>query len=106
MKTYDLYGFTHNDLEGARILVERALGIRFVPHESSFIGDYYLFETAGEESFKLRSNVDPLDGEPAELDFPDIGVLLYVDGTERAKELEHRLITNIPGLRLLRREEL
>jgi hypothetical protein len=58
----------------------------------------------GEENFELRRNVDPLDGEPAEQAFPEIGVLLYVNGTERSRELEQILTTRIAGLRLLRRE--
>jgi hypothetical protein len=106
MKTYDLYGFTHDDLEAARVAVEQALGITFEPHYSFYIGDYYLFEEEGEESFELRRNVDPLDGEPAEQAFPEIGVLLYVNGTERSRELEQILSTKIAGLCLLRREWL
>lgn len=106
MKTYDLYGFRHEDLEAARRAVEQALGIRLIAHESSYIGDYYKLDTMGEESLELRRNIDPLDNEPAELEFPDIGVLLYIHGTERAKELEQMLTTKIPGLCLLRRREL
>ncbi len=104
MKTYDLYGFTHDDLEAARVAVEQALGIRLEPHESFYIGDYYRLGTVGEENFELRRNVDPLDGEPAEQAFPEIGVLLYVNGTERSGELEQILSTKIPGLRLLRQD--
>jgi hypothetical protein len=30
MKTYDLYGFDHDDLEAARVAVEQALGVQLV----------------------------------------------------------------------------
>ena len=106
MKTYDLYGFRHWDLEAARVAVEHALNIRLIPHYSSYIGDYYRLDTIGEESFELRKNIDPLDNEPAEQEFPEIGVLLYVEGTDRAEEIEHILTTKIPELRLLRRRKI
>jgi len=43
MPTYDLYGFLSCDMKQARERLEACLSIRFIPHESSFIGDYYLY---------------------------------------------------------------
>ncbi len=106
LKTYDLYSLA-SDLENARAAVENALNTRFEAHESLYMGgDYYRLDLKGAESFELRKNLDPLDGEPAELDFPEVITLLYVHGTERAEELERILTTRIPGVRLLRRKTL
>lgn len=108
METFDLYGFTHSDLEAARSAIEQALEIKLEPHESFYIGDYYLGILSDGEELELRRNVDPLDGEPAEQEFPQIDVLLYIstDRTERSKELEQLLTARIRGLRLLRRKNI
>jgi hypothetical protein len=107
MRTDDLYGFRYDDLETARAAVEHALGIRLAAHESSYFGgDYYRLGRMREEHFILRRNIDLLDNEPAELEFPKMGILLYVEGTERSRELEQILTSKIPGLLLLRRKEL
>jgi len=106
MRTDDLYGFKHDNLEAARIAVEQALGIRLVAHESLYLGgDYYRLGSMREEHFILRRNIDLLDNEPAELEFPEAGILLYVEGTKRSEELEQILTTRIAGLRLLRRKK-
>jgi hypothetical protein len=41
MKAYDLYGFKGLTLDQVRSVVEKMLDVRFVPHESSFWGEYY-----------------------------------------------------------------
>lgn len=104
MKTHDLYGFGHDDLEAARVAVEQALGIRLIAHESLHRGDYYRLGRIGEEEFVLQRNFDPFYEEVIENEFPEMHILLYVDETERSEELEQILTSKIPGLKLLRRE--
>jgi hypothetical protein len=107
MKTCDLYGFRNDDLEAAKLAVERSLGVRLAAHESLYLGgNYYRLGGLGGEHFILRRNIDLLDDEPAELEFPEIGILLYVNETEQARDLEQILTAKIEGLLLLRREEL
>jgi hypothetical protein len=107
MKTFDLYGFRKDNLEDARIAFQQALGVTMVPRDSLYLGgSYYRYASSGQENFMIRRNLDPFDGEPAELDFPDMPVLLYVNETERSRELEQILTTNIPSLVLLRRREI
>jgi hypothetical protein len=106
MKTYDLYGFDHDDLEAARVAVEQALGVQLAPHESLHRGDYYRLDTVGEENFVLQRNFDPFYEELYKSEFPEISILFYVNGTERPEELERILTARIPNLRLLRRETL
>jgi hypothetical protein len=105
MKTYDIYGFYNSDLESARKAAELSLEMKMVPHESMYIGEYYLGKV-GEEEIQIRRNWDPLDGELVEKDFPDIEILLYVNKTEQPEEVERLLTAKIPNLVLLKRKEL
>ena len=107
MKTYDLYGFSEDDLEAARLAIERSLGIRLAAHESLYLGgDYYRLGHGGEEHFVLRRNIDPFDTEPAESKFPQARILFYVNETERPEEIEMLLLKQLPNVVLLRRESI
>ncbi|HSI17469.1 MAG TPA: hypothetical protein VK980_06855 [Sphingomonas sp.] len=105
MADYDLYAVDAPTLHDALIVVRGFLPLTFCAHESSFIGDYFLADGQDDETFKIRENVDPDDGEAAEADFAGHQFLLYVDGTERGSDLRglfeaHRSVT------LLRHESL
>ena len=87
-ETVELWGFLSDDVEAAREQAERLLGVSFRLHESESIGPYYFAELEDPESeLTLRPNLDPDfdedSGDPddafAEPDFPDFGVLLYVE---------------------------
>ena len=87
-ETVELWGFLSDDVEAAREEAERLLGVTFRLHESESIGPYYFAELDEPESeLILRPNLDPDfdedSGDPddafAEPDFPDFGVLLYVE---------------------------
>jgi hypothetical protein len=107
MKTCDLYGFSNDNLELVRIEIEQALGLRLAAHESLYHGgDYYRLGSLGQEHFILQRNIDLIDNEPLESEFPEMKVLLYVNETERPEELELLLTTKVTGLQLLRRHEL
>lgn len=86
--TVELWGFLSDDVEAAREEVERLLGVRFRLYESETIGPYLFAELDQPEAdLTLRPNVDAdFDEEVddpeeacAEPDFPDFGVLLYVE---------------------------
>ncbi|ABR85694.1 hypothetical protein CSB95_6773 [Pseudomonas aeruginosa] len=40
------------------------------------------------ENFILKANLDPLDDEPVELNFPDYPILLYINATTRSSAIE------------------
>lgn len=106
MPTCDLYGLKVENLESARIMIEQALGFHLAEHESLYLGgSYYRWGNLGQEHFILQRNIDPFDNEPAELEFPEITILLYVNETERPIELEQILTAKIPNIKLLRRKE-
>lgn len=85
--TVELWGFHGDDIEAVREEVERALGVTMRLHESESIGPYFHGRLAEPEAdLTLRPNLDPdadEDTDPdealAEPDFPDHGVLLYVE---------------------------
>jgi len=84
----ELWGFLSEDVESVREQVERLLGVAFRLHESASIGPYYFAELDEPEAeLTLRPNLDAAfdedaddpDDAYAEPDFPDFGVLLYVE---------------------------
>jgi len=90
MKTYMLFGLHGADLQEARVAVEAALGIRMTLHESSYLGEYFRFDDVGfegSEHFILQKNFDDVEGEWAESAFPNYGILLYANETNRGPEI-------------------
>ena len=84
----ELWGFHTTDVEEARVLVERALGVPMTLHESDAIGPYYHVSFCSSHAdVTLRPNLDadfdPDVDDPEESleepDFPDFGTLLYVE---------------------------
>ncbi len=67
MKTYDLYGSKLSLVEAKNILQE-LLSLNFEIKNSEYKGGEYFY--AGNrlgEDFEVRQNIDPYDGEPAEI---------------------------------------
>jgi hypothetical protein len=106
--TFSLYGLETDDLEKAREGLEKGLSISFEPHDSSYLGEYYLFKGADGEQIRLRRNLDPQDGSPAEPDYKTKALLLdvsnLVEGSPRLTEVENLIRKIIPKLELLKRE--
>ncbi len=104
MKTYDLYGTSTITAEVLARFLQSLLDIPFEPRRSAFVGNYYR-ASMGEERFSAEPNADDErdEEEPLEPEFADRTVLLYVDRTERAGQLE-RMLVSIGGLALLRRD--
>src|SRR5579862_1860115 len=106
MRATDIFGFLSNDLEGVRHSLEVCLQIRFVPHESSFRGDYYLYADPNGKELLLEMNMDPEDGEPFYSDFSEYPVLLIAGYTTRLEQLAKLLHHNLKGCKLLRYNEM
>ncbi|MCB2250283.1 hypothetical protein KTQ74_00150 [Pseudomonas chlororaphis] len=102
MTAYDLYGFKGLAILEAKSEIEKKLNLCFEERESSYQGGvYYKFVSDGAESFVLKGNIDPFDGDPVEQMFSDYPVLLYVDMTLRSEEIKSLLSV---GFDLLRHE--
>lgn len=92
MAAYDLYGFKSVAILEAKSEIEEKLNFYFDERESSYQGGvYYKFINNDSETFVLKGNVDPFDGEPIEQAFSGYPVLLYVDMTLRSEEIKSLL---------------
>ena len=109
----ELYGFLSGDIEEVREQVEGALGVRFTLFESSEIGPYYFAPLcAPHAELTLRPNLDASAEEDAdeedalaEPDFPDFGVLLYVEWKTTGHSCRARVKKLEPDAQLLLVEE-
>lgn len=105
MKSFDLYGYPENELEGARAAIEHALRINLTAHSSDYWGDDYVCRR-GDEDIQLHRNLSEIEQAWTEESFCDFPVILYVNSTQRPREIEDLLICGVAGIRLLRREAL
>ena len=109
----ELYGFVTDDVEGVRGQVEAALGVTFSLHESAQIGPYYFAPFCSPHAeLTLRPNLDASADEDAdeedalaEPDFPDFGVLLYVEWKTTGHSCRARVKKLEPDAQLLLVEE-
>src|SRR5947208_1547401 len=91
-KAYDMFGIVADDLEAAREIVERLLSVRLVAHESGYRGgEYYRLSDVGREHLILQRNYDDFEREWTEPSQKDKPFLLYVNETERSREVQEAL---------------
>lgn len=102
-KTYLLFGLRSNDLHAARRIIEGALGVQMVLHESDYLGEYYCFGDVGAEHFILQKNYDDVEGEWTEPNFSNYDFLLYVNETDRGADIGAALA---PVAEMLTKQEL
>lgn len=88
MIAYDLYGTKNLSLLLAREHIEKILECLLMKEIVLIKEDYYMFGSNDSENFILKANLDPLDDEPVELNFPDYPILLYINATTRSSAIE------------------
>lgn len=107
MSYYDLYGIGAASLDDAKIMLEKLLAFTFEERDSTCHGGtYYAFGDEAGEHFMLKENRDPFEDEPAEDNFPDSKLLLYVNETTRSVGIRNALAKGGDVIKLLRHEEL
>ena len=106
MQSYDLYGFAETDLEEVHTLLTNLLKVTFQAHDSSFLGEYYLYKYPDPHYGELRLiiNRDPIDGESISSAAPIGNILLYSENIDEPLVLEALLAQHISGVRLLERK--
>jgi hypothetical protein len=88
VKTYLLFGIEGDELQAARVRLERALGIKMDLHESGYrCGEYYRLGDVGGEHFILQKNFDDVEEEWTEPACRECGLLFYANETDRAELL-------------------
>lgn len=102
-KSYDLYSIQSESLEHARSIVEHALGVALLAHESGYRGgNYYRLDNPSTENLLLQPNRIS-DDEWAEPNHEGEPFLFYVNGTIRSDELYAKL-TAVASVRRLKHE--
>lgn len=107
MSYYDLYGFSTDDIDVAKSMVEGALNIKLIAHDSDFVDGYFMLQTDEGEEIVLKENYSKEENAYREPDFNDQAVLLYIDelAESNSKAFETALLSS-GGISLLRREDL
>ena len=106
MATYILYG-SKVSLSKAKEILEELLTLQFEARESEYQGgEYFHAGCMIAESFELKRNVDPFDGDPVEMNFPEFPTLLYINESSRSEELIKSLALADRDFILLRHEDL
>ncbi|SRR6266481_969503 len=107
MAIYDLYGILSADITEAKESLEAALDVNFEARESTYQGgEYFVFGKRASENFVLKRNLDPIDGEPAEMKFPEYPILLYINDTLRSSDLQKKIDQNANKFILLKHQDL
>jgi hypothetical protein len=107
MGTADVYGFAHEDLEGARRAIENALSIRLeeTPEGNPPIGSYFVWSRGSGPWVQIRRNSGPhlrWQGDASHPWYPEYRLLVWVwgPGTESIAGCLQR---DVPGLSFLER---
>jgi len=74
------FGIDSIDLDNAASAIRRALQLEFRPHESDFNGGPYCRAETTEGVITIQRNLDVLDNEPFEANWPSDRLVLYMDG--------------------------
>ncbi len=101
-----IYGVEQADYLPVQQHLENTLNIRFELHDSLYLGPYSLYKGPNDERIMLRENIDPVDGDFAEKEFPTMLLLLLVDGYGKdsvsLRDLEASFKSCVPEIRFLR----
>jgi len=107
MGTADVYGFAHEDLEGARRAIEKALSLRLeeAPESSPPIGSYFVWSVGSGPWMQIRRNSGShlrWQGDPSHPWYPEYKLLVWVWGPG-AEFIAECLQRDVPGLSFLER---
>ncbi len=103
---YGLYAFSGESLNQAHDWLEKEFDIIFYEHDSAYQGGvYYIAGDKGNEHLVLKENIDLLDGEPDEIDYPHHKFLLYINRTPRPEFFKH-ILSACDSFKLLKSEGL
>jgi hypothetical protein len=103
MNIFDVYGFESSNIETIKETLERMYLLEFVPHESEFLGDYYIATADCMKTYKLYQNRDGDDFH--EDDYKSCAILLSIDYIEDSQYFMKLNMDNGIGAIPLRRFE-
>jgi len=92
MNKYDLCGILEVDIDKAKTLIEHYFDSDFVPHDSSYIGEYWLLCLSSGGEVSLRPNLTGFeDDDWAEEGHKEYPNLLYLSNIDKQDEILTRL---------------
>jgi hypothetical protein len=107
MPTADIYGFAHEDIDGARRAIEAALSVKLEECQESDVPErYYRVEFPSGPCVQIRRNSGPFSrwrGDPSHPCYPDYGLLVFVHGIAPESIAQH--LRRVPDLRFLEKKE-
>jgi hypothetical protein len=92
---FDLYGIQAFDIDLAKDIVEKQLGIEMQGHDSGYLGCYYCLDVDRQRSIAIYENINheyDSDSEDAilESEFPMMRIIMRVNGFSLADADRHK----------------
>lgn len=110
-----LCGFEHDDIQLAKVEIEKRFSVQLESHDSLYLGEYYR-HLSNDQAIEilLRRNTDPLfdptadssEDRWAEPNFSTWQLLVYIEIKSNPESASSviLLLSHVPSLRLLREE--
>jgi hypothetical protein len=95
MKKALLLGATASSIDEVRGAIEVSAGLSLAAHESAYRGGEYFRGDLDGVSLVLQKNFIEDDGEPTEAEFPQVSLLIYLDGEVHAVDVVLGRLVNI-----------
>ncbi|MBJ6351290.1 MULTISPECIES: hypothetical protein [unclassified Acinetobacter] len=92
MEKYDYYGVSYDNEENMILKLSEILGVVFIPHDSSFWGDYFLAKIDGKAECRLFQNFNPCEDEWNYPDHKHVEWILEVDGICEIDNIFNKLL--------------
>ncbi|MET3442250.1 hypothetical protein ABIC94_003034 [Variovorax paradoxus] len=101
MMSYLMYGYA-NGIQSAKLKIESAFQVHFEERHSSYWGNYFLYGSVSQLLLEIKKNIDQIDGEALERQFPQYPTLLYISAPDDFSVIANKL----PHEFLLLRKEI
>jgi hypothetical protein len=99
MKKALLLGTAASSIDEVRGALEVSAGLSLAAHESAYHGGNYFRGDLDGVSLVLQTNFIEDDGEPTEAEFPEVSLLIYLDGEVHAVDVVQGRLLNVKVLR-------
>ena len=90
MVNYLVHGYA-NGILSAKLKLETALELNFKERHSSYWGNYFLYGSADQLLLEVKENIDQIDGEALEHQFPQYPTLLYIAASDDFSVIVNKL---------------
>jgi hypothetical protein len=92
MKKFDYYGVSYDNENDMVSKLSKILGIVFIPHDSSFWGDYFLAKIGGNGKCRLFQNFNPCEDDWNYPDHKHVEWIMEINGTPEMDNIFNKLL--------------